>query len=139
MFPLLEDENEDNVPDTSPYDALRQWVFSVTEKRGDKRASQAGLETIDALVFPSKRLPTDVKHHKAKCHVPEMHAKKNTSAFSAAGGNFIAGLKRKSLSVERAANLEEKLLTVCHLVVMGKTDRLSHYGDSVTCASLFLA
>lgn len=71
--------------------------------------------------------------------VPEMHAKKNTNAFSATGGNFVVGLERKSLSVERAANLEEKLLTVCHLVVMGKIKRLSHYGDSVTCASLFLA
>jgi hypothetical protein len=72
-------------------------------------------------------------------NVPEMHAKKNTSTFSATGGNFIAGLERKSLSVERAANLGEKLLTVCHLVVLGKTNHLSHYGDSVPCASLFLA
>jgi hypothetical protein len=68
-----------------------------------------------------------------------MHAKKNTSTFSATGGNFIVGLKRKSLNVERAANLEEKLLTVRHLVVMGKKNRLSHYRDSVTYASLFLA
>jgi hypothetical protein len=72
-------------------------------------------------------------------NVPEMHAKKNTSAFSATGGNFIAGLERKSLSVERAANLAEKLLTICHLVDMGKTKPLSHYSDSVPCASLFLA
>lgn len=59
--------------------------------------------------------------------------------FAATGGNFVAGVKRKSLSVERAAALEEKLLTVCYLVVPSKTNHLSHYGNSITCASLVLA